>query len=230
MNQNITDDIILPELLELDIEALPRGIDNYHIDVKLSNRFCQDLTSLVNELLQQESAEGKPAGETKKNREKLLIKIRDSYQDMMTVLIHRIKTDLSAEEISFLQFAIPKYVLQTVTRALNERINQTKMRSVELRAHGSGEVLKVHHQLAWLSKNYNSILYRINRQIFEQLHRVELRHLHPVRTQYLQASSLNYIEFLFNPLLLNRDLNSPLFLIEHYLYWGGSLDESEFPP
>lgn len=29
--------------------------------------------------------------------------------------------------------------------------------------------------------------------------------------------------------MLNRDLNSDQFLIEHYISWGGDLEESEFP-
>src|SRR5690606_38704935 len=122
-----------------------------------------------------------------------------------------------------------KHILQSTTAALNELINSTKLRASELRSTGSAEVLRVHQHLAWLSKHYNAILYRINRQIFEQLARVELRQLQSVRAQHLQDDSVRFADFLSNPLLLNRDLNSPRFLMEHYVNWGGSsLEENEF--
>jgi len=39
--------MVTPGSIELNISALPRGVDNYHIDVKLSPRFC----ALYNKLL-----------------------------------------------------------------------------------------------------------------------------------------------------------------------------------
>lgn len=227
MAESITGELPVPEPLKLDIGELPKGIDNYHNDVQLSTRFCADLKKLVSELLRFET--GRNIGGADKDREQIFVPLRQSYLDMMTVLIHRIKTDLSELEIRYLQFAVPKQILQAVTAALNEHINNAKLRASELRAHGSAEVLRVHQQLAWLSKHYNSILYRINRQIFSQLHRAELRQLQGIRAQYLHDRSIDFTEFLFNPLLLNRDLNSPLFLIEHYVYWGGSGEDNEFP-
>jgi kynurenine formamidase len=98
-----------------------------------------------------------------------------SYVDMMTVLIHRVKTDLSAEQVCFLQFSIPKFVLDSVTTALNSEIASTKKQAADLRNQGSMQVLKVQHQLAWMSKHYNSIVYGVKKQIFEHLHRSEYR-------------------------------------------------------
>ncbi|MDT8398616.1 MAG: hypothetical protein RQ899_08385 [Pseudomonadales bacterium] len=224
MTQDILSEIVLPEPRQLDISELTRGINNYHIDVKLSNRFCADLKVLIRELLEME-ASGKAR---QSNRDQIFTPLRESYFDMMTVLIHRIKTDLSPLEINFLQFAVIKHVLQAVGTALDERINGIKIRASELRQHGSAEVLKVHQHLAWLSTNYNLIFSRVNEHLFYQFQQVELGKLKTLRQKYLQSLSLDFSEFLLNPMLFNRDLNAPLFLIKNYVYWGGRVDENQF--
>src|SRR5690554_6786803 len=111
MTDSLFSELVTPPSLQLDLSALPRGIDNYHIDVKLSGRFCDDLRKVVAELVRQETAARRPAGD--RDGERFLVPLRQSYLDMMSVLIHRIKTDLSEVEITLLQFAVPKHILQS---------------------------------------------------------------------------------------------------------------------
>lgn len=225
MSENVFNDVIKPDAWQLDISSLNKGIDNYHVDVRLSKQFCSDLKILISELIRRETDQKQFKGDA----DKAFTPLSKSYLDMMTMLIHRVKTDLSVEQVCFLQFAIPKFILDSVTTALNTEITATKKQSADLRNQGSMHVLKVQHQLAWMSKHYNSIVYHVNKQIFEHLHRTEYRQLKVVREQYLGASPIDYEEFLSNALMLNRDLNSDQFLIEHYISWGGDLEESEFP-
>ena len=98
--------------VQLSIEKLSKGIDNYHIDVRLSSKFSSDIKKLV-ALLVSQIAIPKPKHW---DNSKAFEKIRSEYLDMMTILIHRVKTDLSADEICFLQFAVIKIILR-VTRA-----------------------------------------------------------------------------------------------------------------
>jgi len=51
----------------------------------------------------------------------------------MTVLIHRVKTDLSADEISFLQFAPIKHILKTSRFRLDDEIKSVTSRLTEHR-------------------------------------------------------------------------------------------------
>lgn len=46
-----------PEQVLLNISDLPRGIDNYHIDVKLSPKFCAEFKSLLTDYLTLETSE-----------------------------------------------------------------------------------------------------------------------------------------------------------------------------
>ncbi len=225
MSENIFNDVTEPQAWKLDISSLNKGIDNYHVDVRLSKRFSSDLKILITELIRRETDQKQYKGDA----DKAFSPLCKSYLDMMTVLIHRVKTDLSAEQVCFLQFAIPKFILDSVTAALNSEITATKKQAADLRNQGSMHVLKVQHQIALMSKHYNSIVYRVKKQIFEHLHRVEYRQLRVIREQYLGASEIDYQDFLSNVLMLNRDLNSAQFLIEHYINWGGDLEESEFP-
>lgn len=224
LSQDIFSTVKVPPTLQLDISSIPKGIDNYHIDVKLSARFCQDLHNLITQLLPQEAA----LKLRFQDHEKLFEALRRSYLDMMTVLVHRVKTELSATEINLLQFAVSKYTQQCVRDALKGYIDQVKERSSELRSHGSGEVLGVQQHLAWLSKNFNAIFYAVNSQISEQYRRVELKQLQAVRRKYLQQEGEAMAALLLNPMLLVRDLTTPLLLLQQYMLWTGELGESQF--
>ncbi|MBN4053343.1 hypothetical protein JYT97_00495 [Haliea sp. AH-315-K21] len=225
MSENIFKDIKIPQTWRLELSGLIKGIDNYHVDVRLSKQFCSDVKILIAELIRRETDQKQFKGDA----EKAFSPLCKSYLDMMTVLIHRVKTDLSVEQVCFLQFSIPKFILDSVTTALNMSITETKKQATDLRNQGSMQVLKVQHQLTWMSKHYNSIVYHVKKEIFEHLYRTEHRQLTSIREQYLGSSVIDFQEFLSNVLMLNRDLNSSQFLIEHYISWGGDLEESEFP-
>ena len=105
-NQNKIDLIEQTRLVELNIENLSKGVDNYHIDVKLSRKFCSISKKLITLLVSQQA---RPNPKNWDNSS-LFKKLQDSYLDMMTVLIHRVKTDLGPEEISFLQLAVSKFI------------------------------------------------------------------------------------------------------------------------
>ena len=76
-----------PEQMLLNISDLPRGIDNYHIDVKLSTKFCAEFKSLLADYLTLETSE-KPQ---RLKNDKQVEEFRNCYIDMMTVLINRVK-------------------------------------------------------------------------------------------------------------------------------------------
>ncbi len=140
--------------MQISIATLSKGIDNYHIDVRLSKKFSSDVKKLVGLLISQ-SAVPKPKNW---DNSKLFDKLRSSYLDLITVLIHRVKTDLKADEICFLQFAAIKHILQFVRQTLDEEVRQVKSRLSEHRNRGSSEALATDQRLFWLKKNYDAIL------------------------------------------------------------------------
>ena len=136
---------------------------------------------------------------------------------MMTILIHRVKTDLSADEIYFLQFTAIKIILQVTRTKLYSDIDNVTSQLAE--------ALAADQRLFWLRKNYDANLYNVNRQIFSQLQRVEERQLASVREQFLGAEYKFVVDVLFNPILLVSDPRAlPLLMNEFCIYsWNGDL-------
>ncbi len=208
----------------LDTSRLKKGIDNYHTDVRISPRFTASLKKIVSSLV----AEATSPERSKSAREAHNFEpIRSDYLDMMTLLIHRIKTDLSLEEIQILEFALIKHVLEVVRGQLDELISSVKARASELRDRGSTESLGVNQRLVWLQRNYDAALLSVNRQIFTHLQRVDSRHLRSLREQYLGAPEHDAMDVLDSAMLLTADLAGAAFLTEQYRLWASGDMESE---
>lgn len=205
-------------------ENLQKGIDNYHVDIKLSKKFTADIKKLV-PLLVSQVAVPKP-----KNWDNAahFDKLRTSYVDLLTVLIHRAKTDLTASEICFLQFAPIKLILKTVRAQLDGEISTISSRLADLRHKGSSEALTSDQRLFWLKKNYDAILYNTNKQIFSQLQRAEERQLSAVRNQYLGEEYHFTVEAIFNPLLFASELSALPVLLNEYSLWNWSAEDAGF--
>jgi len=215
-------ELVTPESISLDISGLPRGVDNYHIDVKLSPTFCNDFQALLRDYLALETSQK----EGKLKNEALKEKFKENYADMITVLINRVKTDLSNHEITLLQFSIYRYILESTRNALNEYLASLRSKLTDSK---SGKSLGIQDQIVWVSKHYNIILYAINRHFFILLRQVESKVLHSVRRQFLGPEDDVFLDVFFNPLLLTSDLDNTNFLIEKYLLWNRSSDTSDFP-
>lgn len=218
-------DAIVPErTVQLTSDSLSRGIDNYHIDVRLSRRFCSDTRKLLHLLVSQVAVPNPRHWDNSK----LFEKLREKYLDLMTVLIHRVQTDLSAESICLLQFAPVKFILQTGRAQLDQEIRTVAARLAEHRNKGSSEALATQQRLFWLKKNYDVILYNVNRQVFAQLQRVEDRQLQAIRHQYLDDQSQPVTQALLNPLLFASELSALPLLLNEFCMWNASADDQGF--
>ncbi|MGB4247173.1 MAG: hypothetical protein WBJ75_05580, partial [Pseudohongiellaceae bacterium] len=79
--------------LRLDLTDMRRGVNNYHIDVRISPKFTGDVRRLVTALLTQATS----LNPQSTDHSTLFNALRASYLDIMTVLLHRVKTDLSTD-------------------------------------------------------------------------------------------------------------------------------------
>lgn len=210
--------------VQLSIEKLSKGIDNYHIDVKLSSKFSSDVKKLV-ALLVSQIAIPKPKHW---DNSKAFEKIRTDYLDMMTILIHRVKTDLSADEICFLQFAAIKIIIRVTKAQLDSDISNVTSRLAELRSKGSSEALATDQRLFWLKKNYDSILFNVNKQVFAQLQRVEERQLASIRDQYLGEEYRFVVDALMNPILTVSDPSALSLLANEYSVFNWNSEAKGF--
>ncbi len=220
-SSDVLDQVQPKEPWILDTSSLKKGIDNYHYDVRISSKFSSNLKKLVTALLEQISTPPtKPV-----NNSRQLDAVQSSYLDMMTVLIHRVKTDLSIAEIQILEFAVIKHVLEQVRAQLDDLIISIKAKVTEYQARGDTELLAANHRLVSLQKNYDTILFRVNRQIFTQLQRAENRQLRTLRKQYLPGANHDATDMLYSPMLFTSDLSNINFLAEHYRIWSIATDD-----
>ncbi|MEQ8315676.1 MAG: hypothetical protein RL839_10455 [Gammaproteobacteria bacterium] len=210
--------------VQISIDTLSRGIDNYHIDIRLSRRFASDIKKLSGLLISQLAVPNPKHWDNSK----LFEKMRDKYVDLMTVLIHRVKTDLKADEICFLQFAAIKHILKYTRSMLDEEIRRVTSKLAENRNKGSSEALATQQRLFWLKKNYDAILYAVNRQIFAQIQRVEERELSPIREQFLGEDYRFAVDVILNPLLYTAELSALPLLLNEYSMWSWNGDNSGF--
>jgi len=210
--------------VQISIDSLSRGIDNYHIDIRLSRRFSSDVKKLSALLISQLAVPKPKAWDNSKLYERL----REKYLDLMTVLIHRVKTDFSADEICFLQLAPIKRIISANRSKLDDEIRKVSGKLAEHRNKGSSEALATQQRLFWLKKNYDSILYAVNKQFFAQLQRVEDRQLESVREQFLGEDYRFVVDVILNPLLFTSDLSALPLLLNEYSMWTLNGEDSGF--
>jgi hypothetical protein len=212
------------QLISVSMDGLQRGINNYHVDVLLSRKFSSEAKKII-ALLVQQIAVAKPK---QWDNSRQFEKFRETYLDMMTRLIHRVKTDLTVNQIEFLQFAAVKHVIQFVNTQLDSDIHRLSVRLSELKNSGSSEALSADERLFWLKKNRDAIVYKINKLLFYQLAKVEEKQLALIRKQFLGDDHGRVTDLLLNPLLASSDLNHLPMLIEEFSIWSLNADDEGF--
>ena len=214
---------LLPPL-SITLGDLRKGVNNYHVDVRISPRFAADVRRLATALTQQATTQNAQAVDLSAQFNAL----RTSYLDVMTGLLHRVKTDLSRDSIQLLEFALPKFILLTTRAQLDEIIDALKARTSESQERSSANALLTNQRLFWLQKNYDAILFSVNSQLFAQLERVESRQLAEVRAQYMPMESHNVLDLRLNPMLCSSEPGASAFLIDQYRLWGGDGEDAGF--
>ena len=155
-------------------------------------------------------------------------KVRESYLDLSTILIHRVKTNLTADEVCLLQFAPIKLILNATRTQLNTDVENVTTKLSELKQKGSTEALSSDQRLFWLKKNYDAILYSVNKQISAHLLRAEERQLNIVREQFLGRKFEFMPEALFNSLLFTSKLSALPILFNEFSMWSWNGENSGF--
>lgn len=211
-------------VISISTDGLSRGIDNYHIDVRLSRKFSSDTKKLIALLIPQVATPKPKAWDNSKQ----LKSLRASYIDMMTVLIHRVKTDLSRDHVVLLQFAAIKYILKIGRSQLDLEIGNTSARLTELKSRGASEALATDQRLFWLRRNYDNILYRVNKSIFGQIQRAEEQDLSAIRQQFLGQEFQLSVDGILNPLLWTSNLSNLTSQLQDFSLWDINSEEAGF--
>jgi hypothetical protein len=195
--------------VNLDFDKFTRGIDNVHIDVRLSPRFTSAAKRLVSSLMAYHLWRGQ-GGTRPPDFEEL----KTAYGQMIQAAIHRAKQQSALPVAELAQMAAMKLVLALIQAEL-EQAKQMLRRAAVTATETDRQAIA--DQTVWLTRNRGKLYYTVSSQIAEQLRKTEagplseLRHsLHGERTSLPE-------HVLFNPLFLGENPMDDELLIKHYV-------------
>ena len=220
--EDITAQLKAPAAIALDCGSIARGIDNYHSDVEISAEF----TFKVKESIDVNIKNVTSGRALLSGNSDTMIEVRDAYTDLMKVTLHRSKTDLSLDQISVLQFAIVKFIIEEVRAALERYEAQLEETLGQQQFAGSRSLLVTQEKMTWFRKHHDQFNYRLIRLYLRQLQREENNHLKPLRQQVLGGFA-DAAHVLCNPLLAGRSPRDPLLLMDHYAVWPNAGQDFE---
>jgi hypothetical protein len=187
--------IEVPPSTTIDTSSLSRGIDNYHIDVRLSDAFTLHAREIIEKVVKRVAAGNRPTTGADEMDE-----FRTTYREMMTASLHRTKSDLTPEKLNVLHFGVIKFLLKEVRSALFKLHEDTESAVAQQQYAGSRSLLATQERLAWLRKHNDDFLFRANRAVLQQIQREE-NGLRELRKQVLPATASDHMNVLFNPML-----------------------------
>ena len=208
-----------PDPLNLDTSVLRRGIDNYHIDIRLSDKFVLHARELISKVVKRVVAGSRPLGSQTDELEDF----RDAYEDMMTTTLHRTKTDLTSDQLRVLHFGVIKFLLKEVRANLDGLMVETEETIAQQQYAGSRSLLATQERFAWMRKHYDDFLFRSSRGIMQLIQREE-NGLRELRQQILPNDSSDLVNVMFNPMLCATSPSDIGMLTDCYALWpdGGN--------
>ena len=207
--------IQVPQDTVLNTGILGRGIDNYHIDVRLSESFVLHARELIEKVVKRITSGNRPFPNSED-----LEDFRESYRDMMTTSLHRTRKDLVSEELQVLQFGVLKFVLKEIRANLQGVLKNIEDTVGQQQYAGSRSLLATQEQLAWFRRHHDVYLYRANRALLQQIQREE-NGLRELRKQVTPEDRGELLNVIFNPMLCAEAPSDTCLLAESYALWPG---------
>ena len=109
---------------DVQISALPRGVDNIHIDVLLSNKFCKSSNLCIHNLIPfvvRDFRAGKRRVHISENQLKPL---HDIFSQMMEETLRRAKDSGEKQLVELLVISVFKYIHEEVDRSVDAYVRQ----------------------------------------------------------------------------------------------------------
>lgn len=201
----------------IDLGIFTKGIDNIHVDVRLSPEFTSQAKHVLSCLLDQHAGGGhsgeKLGGPTVKEWEDF----RASYYRMLETAIQRAKQQDQSTLVQLAQVGAVKFLLQEVQEALDKRRLILKQAMTPDGGTTENTRIKLNERMSWLARNRSMIRYIINRQILDQVYKAESGPVTLLRESLLGEQYSVTQEFFLNPLLGAENPFDDEVLIKHYL-------------
>jgi len=203
--------------LNVDLNKFTRGIDNVHVDVRLSPAFANAAARLIYAQLEYQLWRGQGGMKSPDVEE-----MKNAYGQMIQAAIHRAKQQAALPIVELAQVAALKFVLGTVQAALE----QAKQRLRKAAATATdADRQAVAEQTVWFARNRPKLHYTVCSQALEQIRRAEAGPLGDLR-QSLHGDRWALPEHvLLNPLLCGDSAMDDELVLKHYVYAGQGPDQ-----
>lgn len=217
----------VPPVFRYPLERLPKGIDNAHIDVRLSPQFHIVAQQLVRQMLLHEVGSnlwGEPPPPPSADD---VQEFERAYQGMMESAISRARQSSRSDLIQLLQFALLKFLMRLVGEELTlyrKRLSHARSNESDP---SSGRAVQLHEQIVTLSRDAPALHYQIVRKLLRQTFKLETTILRKLRKSVLGKSWQVPRDLLFNPLLQLPSLRADEQLMHHYTLAATDPDDPE---
>lgn len=212
--------------LNFEFSGLTKGIDNIHIDVRLSPEFVGHATGIITSMMEQFVSQGRPGQRSPGPASADWEQFRTSYARMVEGAVHRDKATGTFVLVPLVQFGVMAFLLQRVQSEL-----ETMRQGLRASATSGGSAVdsrKIEHneRMSWFARHRARIRYRINRQLFDQLAKVESGQLAELRQSLLRDRWPVPQEVLFNPILQADSQFDDDVMTTHYVLLGQDEDDA----
>ena len=195
--------------VNLDFDTFTRGIDNVHVDVRLSPTFMNAAARLVVSLLEYQLWRGQGGAKSPDAEE-----FKRAYGQMIQEAVYHAKQKSAMPMVELAQVAALKFVLTYVQAALEQA--KQRLRKAATTATDTDRQA-VTDQTVWFTRNRAKLHYTVSSQIFEQIRKVEAGPLGELR-QSLHGDRWTLPEHvLISPLLFGESPMDDELLMKHYV-------------
>ena len=194
--------------VNLSFEKFTRGIDNVHVDVRLSPTFTNAAMRLVYGLLEYQLWRGQ-GGKSPDVEE-----FKTAYGQMIQAVIHRAKQQSALPLVELAQVATLKFVLNCVQAALEQA--KQRLRKAATTA-SDADRQAVADQTVWFARNRPKLHYTVCSQVLEQIRKAEAGPLGDLRQSLHGDRWVLPEHVLINPLLFGESPMEDELLMKHYV-------------
>lgn len=214
-----------PALINFD--AFSKGIDNVHIDVRLSPKFQAKAIRMIAILLDQEAGSGRWGGKAGGPSRQEWEEYRLSYVRMIEATVHRAKTSGGIPLVQLLQVGAMKFVLgrvQADLEVLRQTIRATMTSGGEA---NDSQRIEMTERLSWLARNRARLRFKITQQLVAPLLKAEEGTLGDLRQSVIGQRWSLPEEVLGNPLLQADNPFDDGVLMKHYALLSQGQEQDE---
>lgn len=201
----------------IDFDGFTKGIDNVHIDVRLSPKFQAQALKMIGSLLEQETGSTRWGGKGAPTRQQWE-DFRGSYARMLEAAIHRAKGNGGLALIQLVQVAAIKFMVGHVQAELDQLRHSIRGAMTSGGSANDSQRLELTEQLSWLARNRARLRYRVLRQLLAPIVKTEEGAGAELRHSLLGQRWSLPLEVMANPLVQAEEPFDEEVLTKEYVF------------